>query len=53
MLNNVLGLPANKAKNKLAKAYFWCATRQVDKLNNEIFFFPGIVHVPGCLCNVV
>lgn len=30
----------------------WCATRQVDKLNNEIFFFPGTVYVPGCLCNV-
>jgi hypothetical protein len=31
---------------------FWCATRQVDKLNNENFFFPGTVYVPGCLCNV-
>ena len=30
----------------------WCATRQVDKLNNENFFFPGTVYVPGCLCNV-
>ena len=30
---------------------FWCATRQVDKLNNENFFFPGTVYVPGCLCN--
>ena len=29
----------------------WCATRQVDKLNNENFFFPGTVYVPGCLCN--
>ena len=26
----------------------WCATRQVDKLNNENFFFPGTVYVPGC-----
>ena len=24
----------------------WCATRQVDKLNNENFFFPGTVYVP-------
>ena len=31
--------------------YNWCATRQVDKLNNENFFFPGTVYVPGCLCN--
>ena len=31
---------------------FWCATRQVDKLNNENFFFPGTVYVPGYLCNV-
>ena len=30
----------------------WCATRQVDKLNNENFFFPGTVYVPGYLCNV-
>ena len=29
---------------------FWCATRQVDKLNNENFFFPGTVYVPGYLC---
>ena len=34
------------------KPDFWCATRQVDKLNNENFFFPGTVYVPGCLCNV-
>ena len=32
--------------------YKWCATRQVDKLNNENFFFPGTVYVPGYLCNV-
>ena len=38
-------------KNR-GKAHKWCATRQVDKLNNENFFFPGTVHVPGCLCNV-
>ena len=34
------------------KLVFWCATRQVDKLNNENFFFPGTVYVPGYLCNV-
>ena len=32
-------------------SFLWCATRQVDKLNNENFFFPGTVYVPGCLCN--
>ena len=37
---------------KCRKPVFWCATRQVDKLNNENFFFPGTVYVPGCLCNV-
>ena len=36
---------------KCRKPVFWCATRQVDKLNNENFFFPGTVYVPGCLCN--
>ena len=25
---------------------------KLDKLNNENFFFPGTVYVPGCLCNV-
>ena len=34
-----------------ARPWLWCATRQVDKLNNENFFFPGTVYVPGCLCN--
>ena len=38
-------------KEKALKQRFWCATRQVDKLNNENFFFPGTVYVPGCLCN--
>ena len=37
---------------KYIKPQKWCATRQVDKLNNENFFFPGTVYVPGCLCNV-
>ena len=37
---------------KCRKPVFWCATRQVDKLNNENFFFPGTVYVPGYLCNV-
>ena len=39
-------------KQKLGNPCKWCATRQVDKLNNENFFFPGTVYVPGCLCNV-
>ena len=39
-------------KKKSRKPLVWCATRQVDKLNNENFFFPGTVYVPGCLCNV-
>ena len=39
----------NETRRKLEE---WCATRQVDKLNNENFFFPGTVYVPGCLCNV-
>ncbi len=25
---------------KTSDAHFWCATRQVDKLNNENFFLP-------------
>ena len=41
----------NKATNG-SNPQFWCATRQVDKLNNENFSFPGTVYVPGCLCNV-
>ena len=40
------------AKLKLDVPLIWCATRQVDKLNNENFFFPGTVYVPGYLCNV-
>ena len=39
-------------KKSVANPVKWCATRQVDKLNNENFFFPGTVYVPGCLCNV-
>ena len=50
--------PDHIAKNYLHREFHaekpneWCATRQVDKLNNENFFFPGTVYVPGCLCNV-
>ena len=39
------------SKQGAGKPHKWCATRQVDKLNNENFFFPGTVYVPGCLCN--
>ena len=41
-----------RLKNTGSILVLWCATRQVDKLNNENFFFPGTVYVPGCLCNV-
>ena len=40
-----------RLKNTGIILVLWCATRQVDKLNNENFFFPGTVYVPGCLCN--
>ena len=42
----------NSVQSFAAAPLMWCATRQVDKLNNENFFFPGTVYVPGCLCNV-
>jgi hypothetical protein len=46
---NILSLSnSHKSWNPLN----WCATCQVDKLNNENFFLPGTVYVPGCLCNV-
>ena len=54
----VITLPTNRAKpepfdkTNAGNPHKWCATRQVDKLNNENFFFPGTVYVPGCLCNV-
>ena len=32
--------------SKLGKPYFWCATRQVDKLNNENISSP-VLNVPG------
>ena len=47
-----LSICYQKTFKNAANPYKWCATRQVDKLNNEKFFFPGTVYVPGCLCNV-
>ena len=29
----------------------WCATRQVDNLNNENYFLPGTILYRVCLCN--
>ena len=46
--SSILSSPVDRRVRNLE---FWCATRQVDKLNNENFFFPGTVYVPGCLCN--
>lgn len=47
-----LDLIDSEDMEEVSEFLFWCATRQVDKLNNENFFFPGTVYVPGCLCNV-
>ena len=52
-VSNGINIKVIRDKNdNIEKLVEWCATRQVDKLNNENFFFPGTVYVPGCLCNV-
>ena len=33
-------LPSLSSLKNRGKAHKWCATRQVDKLNNENFFLP-------------